>query len=336
MKVSKVPDIALLPNKLLGDGIMALVLANNLYKNDFNLTVYHDYLYEIREWLPYKVLPSSNQTDIYQLIKQHDLVLSDTFTHFIENMSHEEKTALSNKIIYYSTGHLFNEFNTNNIEYFKNKWNPEIHGYLKHFKNAARKIKYNNYNSMVENFRIYCSDTLHLKNVSNTSGLSVSHHYTYMKFPKRVIIAPTSNGPKKEWAPKKFIALARKIKELGYQPVITLAPNEHLKWKSIIKGEFESPLFHSIKDFGAYLYESGLLIGCDSGPGHYASALGIPVLTIVNSPKKKNLRFRPGWNKVKVITPFYSFSLFGKRHWHPFLTTNKVLKEFETLISDQF
>lgn len=88
------------------------------------------------------------------------------------------------------------------------------------------------------------------------------------------------------------------------------------------------PEFESVKSFAEYIYESAFLIANDSGSGHLASALGIPVLTIVTSPRKSMFRWRPGWGINKVIAPWFTFSLSGKRYWKQFLPVNRVYKTF--------
>jgi ADP-heptose:LPS heptosyltransferase len=83
------------------------------------------------------------------------------------------------------------------------------------------------------------------------------------------------------------MSLARKIRADGYDVVFSCAPNERPYWVEKLNNNFELPEFKSINLFAEYLYESALLIGNDSGAGHLASAMGIPVVTLVTGPKKK-------------------------------------------------
>ena len=46
-------NIAIIPNPLLGDGIIALILANNLFKNHFKVTIFQDFLISFQTWLPF-------------------------------------------------------------------------------------------------------------------------------------------------------------------------------------------------------------------------------------------------------------------------------------------
>ena len=111
--------------------------------------------------------------------------------------------------------------------------------------------------------------------------------------------------------------------------------NEKLEWEAIINNEFVLPKFDSIKIYAEYLYESQCFIGNDSGGGHIASMVGLPVLTLVTSPRKIKFRWRPGWGKNIVVAPFFTFKFKGKRFWHPFLSVKKVFQACEKLLSIQ-
>ena len=59
----------------LGDGLIALVLSNNLHLNGYEVTTFHPFLEGLQEWFPYLPLRS------FPLLKDLELVLKE-FEHF--------------------------------------------------------------------------------------------------------------------------------------------------------------------------------------------------------------------------------------------------------------
>ena len=98
-----------------------------------------------------------------------------------------------------------------------------------------------------------------------------------------------------------------------------------------------APHFKSLKEVAAFLYESGYLIGNDSGLGHLASNLNIPTLTISGNPKRVRL-WRPDWALNHVVTiPFPLPNFKGIRmrvrenFWQHFIPVARTLKAFRKL-----
>ncbi|MCI5138069.1 MAG: lipopolysaccharide heptosyltransferase family protein, partial [Candidatus Electrothrix sp. AR1] len=81
-----------------------------------------------------------------------------------------------------------------------------------------------------------------------------------------------------------------------------------------------------------FLYESGFFIGNDSGGGHLASCLDIPVLSI-HGRKGKSRVWRPGWGQVEVVTPLINVigGSLRQHFWKYFLSVSAVERGFERL-----
>ena len=323
--------IALIPNKMLGDGIITLLLANNLHINSFEVTVFHDFILPLNEWFPFNIKPVNEELD-EAVLDSFDIVLADTFSNFSARYSGLELEKIAQKIIFFSSGKLHDVFYHNHEDRLRIKLSGHKSDFIDNFASASRVIKFNKTNSMVENFTIYCKDTLNLPIVTDQPGYSLPDNLVTRHQKKRVVISPTSSLAKKEWGAHKFISLAQKIKANGQDVFFTFAPEEREKWLVILNGEFNAPEFQGIKEFATFLANTDILIGNDSGAGHLASSLGKPVLTIVSSPKKKNFRWRPGWGDNMVVTPPFTFSVFGKGFWRPFLTVNKVFENYQVLL----
>ena len=142
---------------------------------------------------------------------------------------------------------------------------------------------------------------------------------------RKVLIHPSSSKLKKNWPPENYIALAKRLASIGYQPVITVAPHERRQWQTLSNGKIAVPLFKSITELAWFYQDASWLLGNDSGNAHLASAMGIPTLQIFgrwrNSPS-----WRAGWSKNKVITANFPYNL-SKHHWQSGLSVDRVYQE---------
>lgn len=324
--------IAFLPQQRLGDGIIALVLANNLYQNNYAITVFHGFIQQIDNWFDYDIEAYPEHNKLEEKIKDFDIVLMDRSIPFVLSKTEKQQEELSKKYIFFAVGRIQENFIHEHTERLIKRLGNERRSMLEHIANASRMIKFAKKDSMIDNMFKYCQETLQLQQVSKQTGIKIPTHIQYGKYNRRVVISPTSSLEKKNWGAEKFILLARLLKEKGYEPIFAVAMNERKEWQLIINNEFDLPEFNTIKIYAEYLYQSLGFIGNDSGGGHVASLMGVPVLTIVTSPKKLNFRWRPGWGENAVVAPRFTFKFRGKRYWHQFLSAKKVYREFEQLI----
>ncbi len=326
--------IAIFPQQGLGDGIILLILANNLYKNNFNVTVFHRFIPQINNWFDFELRECPLDSKVEETLKNFDIVLMDCNIPYLESQDEQHKIALSKKYIFFSVGCIKTSFIHDHTEQFIAQLGEQYSIMIEHFSDACRLIDYAKNNSMVDNLVLYCQKTLHLKDVEEHTGINIPTHLQLRKYKNRVIISPTSSVEKKNWSPKKFVLLARLLKRKGYDVTFAVAMNERQEWVEIINNEFPLPVFKMVKDYAQYVYESLAFIGNDSGGGHVASMMGVPVLTIISSSKKMKSRWRPGWGKNRITAPVLTFKYRGTRYWQAFLSVKKVYREFEYLISD--
>ena len=323
--------IALVPLQRLGDGVISLILANNLHKNHFSVTMFHGFMHQIEDWFEFQIQDYPDHEHFEALMGDFDIVLIDMCIPYVLSKSEKEQEQLSRKYIFYAVGRMQDVFTHDHTERLIQTLGDEARGAFEFIAIGCRTIKYDRSDSMVENMTHYCDKILKLKEVTNEAGILIPDELIFQKHKKRVVISPTSSLEKKNWGSKKFLALARRIQKQGYDPVFAVAMNEREEWQAIISGEFELPEFSTIKKYAEYLYESLGFIGNDSGGGHMASLMGVPVLTIVTSPRKINFKWRPGWGSNAIVAPNVTFKWQGKRHWHPFLSVKKVYNRFQQL-----
>ncbi len=108
-------------------------------------------------------------------------------------------------------------------------------------------------------------------------------------------------------------------------------------WDDLAENDLEMIHFHTLDELAAYLYESGYLIGNDSGLGHLASALSIPTMTFCRRKALAKM-WAPSFMPGVVLTPSSLIpNIRGLRlrdqYWHRFITVNMARRGFERLLN---
>lgn len=182
--------------------------------------------------------------------------------------------------------------------------------------------------TMVENLRLVCSHQLQLIGAEKSNGVKPPASLKWRLHSQRVILHPSSSDAKKNWPASKYIALARELEKEGYDPYFCVSPLEHIEWKNAVSVK-RLPFFPQLDTLAAFIYESGYLIGNDSGLGHLASALNIPTLSLFARKGYSNL-WRPGWGFGRVVSPppILPGSYLKQKYWKDLLSVGRVRKAF--------
>ncbi|MBS0604834.1 MAG: hypothetical protein JSS60_07340 [Verrucomicrobia bacterium] len=295
----------------LGDGLIALVLANNLQLNGGTATTFHPFLDSLQEWFPYHAIRR------FPPLEEIESALS----HFDRFFIIYEKSPWMQAILqlchkkYRDQTTVLNPIATPRRDY------PYWEG-----------GRFDGNRPFVENIYTFCKDTLRFTVVTKSNGITPPEHVRPRKFEKRVVFHPTSSRAGKNWPAEKFLQLAKKLKSLGYIPAMILTEDERKGWEL---DEVEVPLFANLSEMASYVCESGYMIGNDSGIGHLASCLGLPTLTVCRSAQASRF-WRPAWARGEVITPStWIPNIKGLRlrdqHWKKWISVGKVLNVFKTL-----
>ena len=304
----------------LGDGIISLVLSQNLHQNGWKVDTYHNSLDRLQAFFPHLPIlcyPSSDH--ISDIIERYDLLLvfqNDTFN-FVFDLIERGKNNYPEKIKviypYPTKGILLKPY------------------YEDSLLDASIPI--------LENLVTFCKELLHLDKTTKNNGFIAPRNLIFRKEKKRVILHVASSRPGKNWSITKFLELASKLKGEGFEPVIIAgSKSDREKYIWIEDKGFKLPLFHSLAELTSYIYESAYLIGNDSGLAHLASCMGLPTLTI--SRRKTVAKFwKPSWSPNKIVVPsswipnISGFRL-RDRKWQCFISSEKVLSEFSALVRE--
>ncbi|MCI5224687.1 MAG: hypothetical protein D3924_18965 [Candidatus Electrothrix sp. AR4] len=193
---------------------------------------------------------------------------------------------------------------------------------------------YQEHANRAEDMARISGEVFDLDEPTRINGIRPPASLQHRRHQRRVCIHPTSAETNKNWLPKRFLALAARLLTKGFEPVFIMSAAERQAWQPVIGESFPLHTFADVDQCAAFLYESGYFIGNDSGGGHLASCLDIPVLSI-HGRKGKSRIWRPGWGLVEVVTP--KINVIGgslrQRLWKYFLSVSAVERGFERLVN---
>ena len=287
----------------MGDGLIALVLSNNLHLNGSAVTTFHPFLSGLQPWfphLPIQAFPSLDQLkefDRFYIILEKTSWMQEVLRYCLQNC--REQTTVLNPIA------------TPNCDY--PYWEEG---------------RFNGTRPFVENLYTYCKEILKFTVVTKSNGICIPETVMASKFKERVVIHPSSSREGKNWTKEKYIELSKRLKAKGYIPSLILTEQEREGWD--LEG-LEAPLFQELSELASYVAESGAMIGNDSGIGHLASCLGLPTLTICRSRQAAQF-WRPAWAKGEVITPApwipnLKALRLRDQYWKKWISVSQVLKK---------
>lgn len=297
----------------LGDGVNSLILSNNLHLNGWKVDTYQNKMGSMQNWFPHLNVQSyPSLSELPHTLNAYDwfFVVQNDTDPFVLQLIKEGKRRFPDrlKVIY-----LYPSKNIVNEPYYNDCLvDPGL--------------------SIAENMRLFCEKVLHLPKISKSNGFIPPSGLTSRKYPKRVAIHPTSARETRNWPKEKFLALARYLKQQGFEPIFI--PGIKDGWENI---GFEIAFFPTLDALARFLYESGFLIGNDSGLGHLASALGVPTMTLCRRKTWANM-WAPSFQKGVVVTPSswipnISGLRLRDRHWKKFISVKKAKRAFEKLVS---
>jgi heptosyltransferase-3 len=122
--------------------------------------------------------------------------------------------------------------------------------------------------------------------------------------PGRVLIHPGAGSARKRLPPAAYIAVARQLAAMGWQPGFVLGPSEPDLLAPLRDGGPDVPV-EAVGDLGRLiriLQNTDALVGNDSGISHLAAFLGVPTLAIFGPTDPR--RWAPrGWLTSVVAAP---------------------------------
>jgi len=285
--------IAFVTSPRLGDSLIAMITAYNFRRAGYDITVFSRYLNELKNWFP------------------HDKIIP------VPDLQEGKEILSAFDVVLYSYRHDI---------FGKVEWHPQLI-VLADSPLYARPI------SMVDIQAAVCCEDLHLRDAVRNNDLVPPPELKNKKFPKRVVMHPTSHQTFRSWLPKRFIQFAKLLQQGGYEPAMIVAPHEHRDWLWVKEVGIQLPAFNNLDETARYIYESAFFVGNDSGIGHLASNLNIPTLTLGVRPSLLR-QWRPSWAPSAVVLPpiWLIMRPVKEKLWKYFISSQKVWRTFEALV----
>lgn len=293
--LAKNGKIAYICSPRLGDTLISLVTVDNLLSNGFSVDVYGDYAIQLASWFPHMTVFPATLCNSPEHFKNYDAIFHMYDSDFAKQLD---------------------------------SWHPNSIVF-------SRSPLYRAKMTMVDIQVQLCKDELKLSNTRRINSIKPLSHLVQRKYPRRVIIHPSSFLPKKNWPAKKFVKLANLLQAENYQVEFMLSPAELVDWQWLNEKGFSIRAFSSLSDAASFLFESGFFIGNDSGIGHLASNVGLPTLTIILR-KSVAKQWRPSWSVGKIVLSpsWVNPRPVKEKLWKIFTTVGTVKKTFDQLVSD--
>jgi heptosyltransferase III len=286
-------SVALILSSALGDSLLMMTVARNLRLNGIAVTVFGKQINNMRSWFPgIDIEPELRLDDCAAKLARFDTVIQ----------LHANKPFV-------------------NLE----RLHPKVL-ILAHLCSA------NSTESMAERLTRFCRDELRLAQVDKGNGITPLPGLLHRHRPLRVAIHPMASTTDKCWLPSRFISLAIKLRDSGFDPQFVVAPEEREHWTHIERLGLTLADLGPLDQVAAWLYECGWFIGNDSGIGHLASSLQIPTLSLFM--RRGTARtWRPGWGVGQVLigSAFLPTGRLKERYWKYMLSVNKVADAFDRL-----
>lgn len=324
--------IALVPSLGLGDSLIYLVVANNLARAGYRVTMLSNHLAHFADWLPnFAVLPFPKPEETQSLAEGYDLVLSDCGGIVVG--IDQEPLQLAKQYVFVGTLRVNPVCIQDHSARVEQRCGPEKAALMSALSRCAGPMRVvdDPCVTMVEQAVAFCRGKLAIEQASCDPGFSIPADFVARRYSQRVMLHPTSYNRKKNWPVQKYLRLAHRLKRQGYDPQFVLSPKERAEWSEHLGDAFLIPQFANVRELAAHLYESGYIIGNDSGVGHLAAALGVPVLTVYRK-RRDGFCWRPGWGQNSVVRPRISLGAV-KNAWMYFLSVGRVERAFERLVA---
>lgn len=294
--IARGTKIAIVAGDRLGDGLIIQLITYNLYLQGYDVVLFNTPLLTLKEWFPWcTIKPHFPQGESPEHLKDFDTLI------FQHPNRHAKDPILPSqkKIVLYGEP-----------LYMKRR-------------------------SLVDIYYDCCQKVLGLELVTRTNGIKIPKGLSYRKYSKRVIIHPMSLRPEKNWPKDKFIELGHKLQKLGFDPVYTVSPLEAPLFSDLKEHGFELVVFPKLKDLAVYLYESGFLIGNDSGLSHLASSLQIPTVTLFIRPGVAK-RWKPNFYACYPVLPWLHLPgpKLKEKYWKKMVSVSQVLKALLKAVKD--
>ncbi|GAA4325888.1 glycosyltransferase family 9 protein [Pigmentiphaga soli] len=277
----------------IGDTLISMVVANNLVRHGIAVTIFSRHLPALGNWFPgFRIEPAFDAGQARQRLEGFDVVL-----------------------------HAYEADVVGDVR----DWHPRV--WIMDQWPTYRQVK-----PMIDIQLDLCRHCFGLDNLTRDNGLVAPADAGAAAVRNRVAIHPTASDIHKQWLPRRFLRLARRLRADGYEPWFVVAPDEQADWAWVEAQGFRLAAYASLADLARWLGTAGIFVGNDSGLAHLASNVGVPAVSLAIRPRIA-LRWAPGWAPSLAITapPVVPGRWLREVSWKYLLPVSKVAAAIETL-----
>lgn len=285
----------------LGDCLLTTILSHNLSSQNHEVITFHPFMSQMQSWFPHLPIrpfpPKLEEFDRFFILYER----SDWMLKVLETClaNYRDKTTVLNPIATPNTDYPY--------------WEEG---------------RFDGSQTFADNLVTFCQTVLGIEGAVKSNGIKLPAGITPRLHLKRVVLHPTSSRPGKNWPRAKFLKLADKLIQKGYEPVFIVSPAERVDWP-------EAPVFSNLDEMARFVCESGYMIGNDSGIGHLASCTGVPTVSLFKNERTAHF-WKPAFAPGEFCLPQgWLPNLKGLRwrdkYWHWNLSVGQVVRTFEKL-----
>lgn len=280
----------------LGDSLLSMIIVHNLVRYGYRVTVFGTQIDALRDWFPgVDIHASPTSADAAATLAAFDVVLHAYHADTLLDAEHAHPGSV-----------------------VMDDWA------------VYRQVK-----NMVDIQMEICQRHFGIDSPVRSNGMSTPGALPQRADMRRVIIHPMASDRQKSWRPMRFVKLALRLRNRGFEPEFLLPPSALAEWQWLTRYGFTPCAYRNLSAVAAHIATSGWVIGNDSGIGHLASNLGIPTVSLAMRPSIAQ-RWKPGWAPSRtVVAPGLVPSRFLKEHcWKYLLSTARVMTAFDALRRD--
>lgn len=323
--------VAIIASAGLGDGLIQMVIANNLLLNACRVTFFNDHIHELRTYFPsVRAKPYPAYDRLLDEVADADVVLYDAYSPFMQRIPADLDRWFETNAVGYSAAHAEPIHRSITAGRLAGLSRPEHAGETRRFVGLNRSLRDGGPRLNRKPVSRQLADRvvrlleLDRKTYSNGFTLAAGDHGSK---PLKVSIHPTSSNPAKSWLPERFLELADGLKRDGWNPVLTVAPGERARWLELAGDRLAVPELPTTRHLADCLADSVAFVGNDSGGSHLASCIGLPTLMIYKR-WRRDPPWRPGWAQPRIVYPYR----FSTKDWQRHLPVARVRAAFDRMM----
>jgi len=301
----------------LGDGLMMMVASERLRHHGYFVVTMNSHLIGLKDWFSsHHFIPQAELENIESIASQFDLIV----------MQHDNTPKTKRFIDLFRAGRL------RSLVIFYPSYDKNRHAPL-----TSWDVVFNQKRPMVENIAKAIAKLLRSSEVSTNNGIVAPQHLRFRRFSRRIVLHPTASTEDRMWSTDGFTRFARWLRKKDFDPIFSLSKKEKETFDPNVLDEFFSPTIEKLSDLASLIYESGFVVGNESGIVHLASNLQIPNL-VISGHFKRIQQWKPGWLQGVVITPsplipnIKGFRI-REQYWKSFVFPFQVKQGFKKLLS---